>query len=451
MSWKNNSFHFVGIGGIGMCGLAELLHNSGSFVQGSDLQENAQVQHLKKIGIPIFIGHNPKHIKEETDILVYSSAVKEDNIELQEARNRGITVIRRAEALAEMMRLKRGIVVAGTHGKTTTTSFLASLFTVAKKDPTVVAGGRLELFKSTAYLGKEDWFIAESDESDGSFHHLFPEFIILTNIDNDHVEFYGSFEKLKKSFSKFLKKIPFYGAIIAWGDCPHSKEILKNNNSKKLFYGFKEDNEFVLKKNSDHYSVFHKNKKWLDFSPPIIGDHNALNALGALVCCWQIGMDKKYFLDGLKSFKGVQRRMETKGQYKDILFLDDYAHHPKEIKAVLSALKENFKDRRIVALFQPHRYSRFQTCWKDFLTSFSEADKICVSEVYPAGESPLKGVDSQTFIKQLKHKDCHFVQEKNVCNFFEQTLKPNDIFITLGAGSISKIGELIIKGFKNGH
>ena len=448
MTWKKKSFHFVGIGGIGMCGLAELLHNSGGFVQGSDLQENSQVQYLKKIGIPVFIGHDPSHIKENIDILVYSSAVREDNVELQEARKRGLTVIRRAEALAEMMRLKRGIVVAGTHGKTTTTSFLASLFTAAKKDPTVVAGGRLDLFKSTAHLGRSEWFIAESDESDGSFHHLFPEFIVLTNIDDDHVDFYGSFEELKKSFSRFLGKIPFYGSIIACGDCSHSREVISSHSFKKIFYGFNEDNDFILKKENEKYSVFYKNEKWIEFSPPIIGDHNALNALGSMVCCWQIGMDKKYFADGLHSFKGVQRRMERKGEYKNILFLDDYAHHPTEVKAVLSALKEKFKDRRVVALFQPHRYSRFKNCWDGFLNCFPLADKVCVSEVYPAGEIPLKGIDSETFIKKMKHKDCEFVSEKNFKSFFTKNLRSGDVFITLGAGSISRLGTSLLEEFK---
>lgn len=448
MSWKNKSFHFVGIGGIGMCGLAELLHNSGSLVQGSDLQRNTQVKHLQEIGIPVFIGHKSSQVTENIDILVYSSAVQKDNVELEEARKKGITVIRRAQALAEMMRLKKGIVVAGTHGKTTTTSFLASIFTAAHKDPTVVAGGRLDLFKSTAHLGKSEWFIAESDESDGSFHHLFPELLILTNIDNDHVDFYGSFEKLKQSFSDFLKKIPFYGAIIACGDCKNLREILQNNKSKKLFYGFNEDNDFILKKEKDCYSVFYKNKEWIQFFPPLIGRHNALNALAALVCSWQASIDPKYFLNDLKSFKGVQRRMETKGEHKNVLFLDDYAHHPSEIKAVLLALKENYKERRIVAFFQPHRYSRFQSCWKDFLNCFELADCVYVSSVYPAGEKPLQNVNSEEFVKQIQHQNCYFVPEKDLNHVIINNLKPQDVFISLGAGSVSSLGNSILEEFK---
>ena len=226
---ENKNLHFIGIGGIGMCGLAELLHNVGSSVTGSDLQEGLEVSRLKKLGIPIFIGHSPSHLGKKIDIVVYSSAIKKDNVELIEAKNRSLPVIHRAEALAEMMRLKQGIVVAGSHGKTTTTALLASVFFDAGKSPTVVAGGRLDLFQSTARLGKSKWFIAESDESDGSFHHLFPELLVLTNIDDDHLDFYGSILEIKKNFSEFLKKIPFYGSVIACGDCPNIREVLGNN------------------------------------------------------------------------------------------------------------------------------------------------------------------------------------------------------------------------------
>ena len=442
---KNKNLHFIGIGGIGMCGLAELLHNSGCYVTGSDLQEGAEVSRLKKLGIPIFMGHDPSHLDQKTDIVVYSSAVKKDNVEWQEAKNRSLPVIHRAEALAEMMRLKQGIVVAGSHGKTTTTAFLASIFFEAGKSPTVVAGGRLDLFQSTAHLGGSKWFIAESDESDGSFHHLFPELAVLTNIDEDHLDFYGSLLEMKKNFYDFLKKIPFYGAVIACGDCKNVREVLGSPFSRKLYrYGFSKHNDFVLKKASAHYEVYYKGKEWGRFELPLKGDYNALNALGALVCSWHAGLKKEAIFRGLKNFKGVKRRREFKGEWKDCLFYDDYAHHPTELEALLSSLKQEFKQRRIIALFQPHRYTRLKHCWERFLKCFSDADKLYVLPVYPAGEKPFKKIDSKTFIKQISHPSSHFIEEKDLFSVLSKEIRQGDLFVTLGAGSVYRFGENLL-------
>ena len=443
------NLHFIGIGGIGMCGLAELLHNLGTSVTGSDLVESPQVKRLKSLGIPISIGHHPDHLSPDTNIVVYSSAIGKDNVELVEARRRGLTVIRRAEALAEMMRLKQGIVVAGTHGKTTTTALLASIFSYAGKDPTVVAGGRLDLFQSTAHLGTSKWFIAESDESDGSFHHLYPELVVLTNIDDDHVNFYGSFLELKRNFSDFLKRVPFYGSIIACGDCPHIKEIVETHSDKKIWlYGLQSHNDFILKKENNNYNVYYKNKKWGEIRLPLKGDHNALNALGAVVCGWQSGIKKNVLFESLEKFEGVQRRMEFKGKHNDILFFDDYAHHPTELQAVLSSLKEQYPDRRKVALFQPHRYTRFQHSWKGFLKSFSSVDQVYISEVYSAGETPLKGINSKQFVKECKHPNCLFIDNDNLVSGISSELKKGDIFISLGAGSVYQMGEHILQFVK---
>ena len=436
----------MGIGGIGMCGLAELLYNLGCRVTGSDLQNSTQVRRLNKMGIPISIGHSPLNVHETTDIVIYSSAVTEDNVELAVARERGLAVIRRAEALAEMMRLKRGIVVAGTHGKTTTTALLASVFAFAEKDPTVVAGGRLDLFQSTARLGNSEWFIAESDESDGSFLHLYPELAVLTNIEDDHVDFYGSFQELKKNFLMFLEKIPFYGALIACGDCPHVLEVIGGGRfSKKIwFYGLNENNDFVLKEEQEGYAVYRGKEKWATLETPLMGEYNALNSLASLVCGWQAGIEKDTLLAGLKSFRGVQRRMELKGRHNGIIFYDDYAHHPTEVQAALKALKKQFPDNRKVVLFQPHRYTRFKYHWNTFLKSFSAADVLYVSDVYPASESPLKGVDSEKFIQQLKHPKKYFVSERDMVSKICWALRPGDIFVTLGAGSVSRFGEEIL-------
>ena len=446
---QNKNIHFVGIGGIGMCGLAELLHNSGSCVTGSDLQEGAEVARLRNLGISVYIGHASSHLSEKTDIVVYSSAVQKKNVELKEARNRSLPVIHRSEALAEMMRLKQGIVVAGSHGKTTSTAFLASIFFSSGKRPTVVAGGRLDLFQSTALLGNSEWFIAESDESDGSFHHLFPELVLLTNIDDDHLDFYGSLLEIKKNFSKFLKRIPFYGSVIACGDCENIREVLENLFDRKTwFYGFKNHNDFVLKKEAFSYSVYHKDKRWADLEIPLKGDYNALNALGALVCSWEAGLKKQDIIQGLKKFQGVKRRREFKEEWNGCLFFDDYAHHPTEISAVLSSFKEEFPDRRILVLFQPHRWTRFKNSWDGFLKCFSCADKLFVTPVYSAGEEPLKIFDSSSFVKQFQQKPVQLVEEKDLFSVFSKEIKKGDLFVTLGAGSIYRYGESLLSQLK---
>ena len=448
MHLKNKNLHFIGIGGIGMCGLAELLHNSGCTVTGSDLQEGSEVLRLRKLGIPIFIGHDSSHLNPETDIVVYSSAIKPDNLEREEAKNRQLPVIHRAEALAEMMRLKQGIVIAGSHGKTTTTAFLTNLFFNGGKNPTVVAGGRLDLFQSTAHLGKSKWFIAESDESDGSFHNLFPELIILTNIDDDHLDFYGSLIEIKKNFYDFLKKIPFYGAVIACGDCKNIREVLKAFPKKSYFYGFSKENDFILQKEKESYSVFHENKEWVKFQVPLKGNYNALNALGAMICASLAGVKKQSLQTGLQNFKGVKRRREFKGSYKDCLFYDDYAHHPTELKALLSSMKEEFKDRRLITLFQPHRYSRFKSCWKGFLESFVDTDILYVLPVYSAGENPISKINSQDFVKKIKHKEAYFTKEEKLLSSLTKKIKKGDLILTVGAGSIYRYGEELFSKLK---
>ena len=446
---QKRSLHFVGIGGVGMRGLAELLHNLGGQVTGSDLRESPQTRQLAALGIPVFIGHSRRHIGKKTGIVVYSGAIKEGNPELAEARRRGLALIHRAEALAEMMRLKRGIVVAGTHGKTTATALLASIFSFAGKDPTVVAGGRLDMFQSTARLGKSPWFIAESDESDGSFHHLFPELALLTNIDDDHVDFYGSFQELKNSFSKFLNRVPFYGSVIACGDCPHARDAARSGFSGRLWlYGFGVENDFRLGKKGLHYTVSHKGEEWGELKTPLWGAHNALNGLGALVCAWQAGLDRRTIFKGLESFQGVERRMERKGHFRGIDFFDDYGHHPTEVEAVLSGLRERFPARRKVVLFQPHRYTRLKRCWERFLSCFSLSDRVYVCEVYPAGEEPIEGIDSENFARASRHPDCRFIPESKIAAEIPAALRPGDIFITLGAGSVYKFGGEILRRLK---
>ena len=438
--------HFIGIGGIGMCGLAEILHLSGSTITGSDLNENNQVIQLKKKGIPVYIGHRKENINN-ADIVIHSSAVKKDNIEFQVALEKNIPVISRSEALSEIMRLKRGLVVAGTHGKTTTTSLLAHIFIHNKKDPTIIMGAQSPLLKSTAHAGNGEWFIAESDESDGGFKYLFPEIAIITNIDNDHTDHYGSFEKLKEAFFNFAKKIPFYGYIIAWGDQKILKNLLTPLHQKIIFYGFNTDNHFILKKISSlKYEVSFNKKNIGILDVPMAGTINALNTLAACAAAMTTGLKFEECCQGIKQFKGVNRRMQKKGQTQGIEFYDDYAHHPTEVKAVLSAFREKFgTEKKLNILFQPHRFSRTANCWSGFLTSFQEADRVFLIDIYPAGEAPLSNVSSQKLAKEMSHPHCQYVPSEQIIPLLLKTLKTNDIFITMGAGSVDKYGDTLLE------
>lgn len=449
---KNSKFFFVGIGGIGMCGLAEILHNMGAKVQGSDLNENANTEYLKKLGIKIYKGHQAENLKEDFDVLVYSSAVPWSNPELSEARKRSLPQIPRAEALAEIMRLKRGIAIAGAHGKTTTTSMVASVFLHAQMKPTIVIGGRLDLIKSTAQLGEGAWLLAEADESDGSFSKLSPEIAVITNIDQDHMEYFKNFENLKNAYLDFANRIPFYGVLIACGDDPVIRQVFTHFPKKVLYYGFDPKNDFVLGGQNRKYTLSHEGKTLGEFYLNVPGRHNALNAGAAMVCGLSAGIS---FLDckkGIETFVGVDRRFHFKGEVKGIQVYDDYGHHPTEVKAVLSGFKESFPDRKLHVLFQPHRYTRTQFCWKEFTECFSLADSVCITDIYAAGESPIPGISSEILAKELKHSNSQYLNRENAFtqpkNYFEKlhTLLGKDgIFLTLGAGDIWKVGMEFLK------
>lgn len=441
--------HFIGIGGIGMCGLAELLKNLGAQVSGSDLTENAQTQRLAAMGIKIFRGHAAENI-EGSDVVVYSSAVKGSNPEFVAALKNKIPLIRRAEALAELMRLKRGIAVAGTHGKTTTTSLVSSIFLEAKQDPTIVVGGRLDVIGSTAQLGKGDWLIAEADESDGTFSRLSPEVVIITNIDNDHLDHYGTFEELQEAFVDFASRIPFYGAAIICGDDAKTRGLFEQFGKRGIFYGLNEDNDFVLKKiKNGTWSVYQGQKKIVEFESAMPGEHNALNALASMIAAFQAGIDWTVSAAAIKKFGGVDRRFQLKDTVKGVDFYDDYGHHPTEIKAVLKGFKERFPTRRLVAIFQPHRYSRTQICWNDFLTCFSNADDLFILDIYAAGESPVSGVTGEKLAQEIDHPQCrHLVRSDENFKSILKSLKSGDLFLTLGAGDVSKLGEKLIQDFK---
>ncbi len=454
-------FHFVGVGGIGMCGLAELLHNMGAQVSGSDLSDNANTQRLKKIGVRIFQGHLAENIGD-ADVVVYSSAVSFQNPELVEARLKKIPSIPRAEALAEIMRLKRGIAVAGTHGKTTTTSMVASVFYHSEQNPTIFIGGRFDLIDSTAHLGTGEWLIAEADESDGSFHKLTPEIAIITNIDSDHLDHFKSFENLQRSFYEFALKVPFYGLTIACGDDPQVRKLFENFPKRILFYGFDAANDVVLKGEKGHYhffqkEIFFKTNAQLTKDGYLLGElklqlpgrHNALNATAAALAGLNAGLTSKEVEKGIIDYRGVDRRFQFKGECKQIIIYDDYGHHPTEVRAVLEAFKEKFPKNRLVVYFQPHRYSRTQSCWIDFVQSFKLSDVLFLTDIYPAGEKPIPGITSEKLLEEISHPQAHYlIKSDKMAKSILAELKSGDVFLTLGAGDGWKLGMEILEKLK---
>ena len=445
---QDQKFHFVGIGGIGMCGLAELLHNMGAQVTGSDQSENANTIHLQKIGVQVQKGHAAKQVGN-ADVVVYSSAVKDDNPEIQAARAEQIPLIPRAEALAEIMRIHRGIAVAGTHGKTTTTSLAASIFLQAEAEPTIVIGGRLDLIQSTALLGKGEWMIAEADESDGSFSKLSPEMAIITNIDSDHLDYFKTFENVQKAFWGFASKVPFYGVCIACGDDPIVRKTFHNFPKRILFYGFDSNNDYVVSGENGQYQLREGAKTLGSFQVKVPGRHNALNATAAIVSGLKAGIDFETCCKGLLKFQGVDRRFHFKGEEGGVRVYDDYGHHPTEVLATLQAFREKFSKERLVVLFQPHRYSRTQSCWHEFTTCFHQADQVLLTDIYSAGEAPIAGITSQKLASEIKNsKAFYFEKNKLLASLIRERLQPGDVFITLGAGDGWKVGMEVLELLK---
>ncbi|MBC7742587.1 MAG: UDP-N-acetylmuramate--L-alanine ligase [Bdellovibrionaceae bacterium] len=447
-------FHFIGVGGIGMCGLAELLHNIGATVTGSDASENANTERLKALGIQIYKGHDAKNVGL-ANVVVYSSAISAVNPEMMEARKKEIPLIPRAEALAEIMRLRRGIAVAGTHGKTTTTSLISSIFLEAGQNPTIVVGGRFERIKSTALLGTGEWLIAEADESDGSFSKLSPEVAVITNIDSDHMDHFKTFENLKRAFLDFAYRVPFYGVVIVCGDDPSIVEIFAHYSKRILFYGFNENNDYQIEGEKGHYQVFKNNKmlgkkeKLGSFHLNMPGRHNALNATASLAVGLAAGIDFEMCAKGLNSFEGVDRRFQFKGESAGIRVYDDYGHHPTEVRATLQAFREKYDKNRVVVYFQPHRYSRTEHCWQDFKTCFAQSDYLFMAEIYAAGESPLPGITSEKLLGEMNHPHAILSpkDDSQLKNILKE-LKAGDVFLTLGAGDGWKLGLDVLEHLK---
>jgi len=452
---KSKRIHFVGIGGIGMSGIAELLLNLGYRISGSDLQESDITRRLESLGGEVHIGHDAAWIGE-ADVVVTSSAIDAKNPEVLAALNSLIPVIPRAEMLAEIMRLtKFGIAIAGSHGKTTTTSMVAWLLAEAGLDPTVVIGGKVDcLGGSNAKLGQGDFLVAEADESDGSFLKLAPVLEVVTNIDLEHLDFYSSIEQIKTVFLEFIDKIPFYGAVILCLDDPHVASILPEVRKRFLTYGLTSQANIYAKSISTtglntRFEVCRENESLGEVTLSLAGVHNVYNALATVTVGLELDIPFASITAALQSFSGVQRRLQIKGERRDITVIDDYGHHPTEIRATLSALRDAWPKRRLVVLFQPHRYSRTKALAEEFYTAFHEADFLLLTEIYSASETPIPGVTAEALlngIKQHGHRHAYF--EPDFDMLLDRTMNiiaPGDVVVTLGAGNIWQAGEKLLK------
>ncbi len=436
-----------------MSGIAEVLLNLGYNVTGSDLGSGLVINRLKGLGARIAQGHHATHLGR-AQVLVRSSAIGEDNPELIAAREQGIPVIPRAEMLAELMRLTTGIAVAGTHGKTTTTSFVATMFKEAGLDPTVIIGGILNAYGSNAMLGKGEYLIAEADESDGSFLCLHPILNVITNIDADHLDFYADIQAVQAAFVQFMNAIPFYGLNVVCGDDPHIRAVLPQVNRPVMTYGFGPDNDLCAQVEScqdgSRFQVFLHGSPWGEIVLAQPGRHNILNALGGIGVALEAGVPKEAIIRGLSLFGGVGRRFERKGERNQVVVIDDYGHHPTEIRATLQTARECFPDTRLVVAFQPHRFSRTQALFGEFCTCFAEADVLLLTEIYPASETPVPGVNGLNLAQAIKQvSDVHvlFYEDFDAINqALPKILEPGDVLLTLGAGSIWSVGTNYLQG-----
>jgi UDP-N-acetylmuramate--alanine ligase len=452
------TIHFVGIGGIGMSGIAEVMHQLGYKVQGSDVADGYVVEKLRKEGIPVAIGHSPDNLGDAA-VVVCSTAIKESNPEIQAAAERRLPRVRRAEMLAELMRMQKTVAVAGTHGKTTTTSMIAALLDSGGLDPTVINGGIINRYGSNARLGKSDWWVIEADESDGSFLRLDGTIAVVTNIDPEHLEHYGSFDKVKDAFVEFVENVPFYGLAVLCVDHPEVQNILGRIRDRRIVtYGFsaladvRADNvrpvaggtkfdALILDKDGE--------RRTLAVSVPIPGRHNVQNALAAIAVALELGISDEAIIAGFERFEGVKRRFTKVGEADGAIIIDDYAHHPTEIRAVLAAAREG-AEGRVIAVMQPHRYTRLQSLMDEFQSCFNDADVVFVVPVYPAGEEPIEGVDSEALVEGLRAHGHRMVRsvsdQKELCRELRDLAAEGDMVICMGAGDITKWAGALAKG-----
>jgi len=449
------SIHFIGIGGVGMCGIAEVLLNQGYRVSGSDIRRSLVTERLEKLGIKLFIGHAEENVAE-ADVVVVSTAVNEENPEIKAARERRVPVVRRAEMLAELMRYRHGIAIAGTHGKTTTTSLMASVFAQGEKDPTFVIGGRLNSAGTNAQLGGSRYLVAEADESDASFLHLQPMVSVVTNIDADHMETYGGdFSVLRKTFVDFLHNLPFYGLAVLCVDDPVVREIMPEVSRPMVTYGLAEDADYravdVRQQGmKTHFRVIRpEGYADLDITLNMPGLHNVQNALAVIAVATDEGIADDAICTALEQFQGVGRRFQVLGDVPvnggDAMLVDDYGHHPREVKAVINAIREGWPDKRLVMVYQPHRYTRTRDLYEDFVQVLDGVDVLLLLDVYAAGEEPIAGADSRSLCRSIRQRgriDPIFVEDRDqVAQLLPGLLQPGDLLLTQGAGDITQMAH----------
>jgi UDP-N-acetylmuramate--alanine ligase len=453
MYGKIEKIHFVGIGGIGMSGIAEVLLNLGYKVSGSDLRGSDITERLAGFGAEIGIGHQAENLKN-VDVVVISSAVHDDNPEVVEARRLHVPVIPRAEMLAELMRMKYGIAIAGTHGKTTTTSMAASILGHAGIDPTIVIGGKLNAIGTNAQLGQGKFLVAEADESDGSFLVLSPTIAVVTNIDADHLDHYSGIEEIKSTFVEFINKVPFYGMAVLCLDDPNIRSILPLVKKRYMTYGLSSQADIrATHVRHDGFStsfVAHfKGYRLGEISFSMPGAHNVLNAMACIAVALELDVPFVAIQEGFAKFGGVGRRFTVKGEPQGVMVVDDYGHHPAEIRATLAAARQGWPERRIIAAFQPHRYTRTHELFTEFVTAFYDADVLILTDVYAAGEQPIKGATAERLSEEIRRhgqKDVTFIADRELIPAHLAALvKEGDIVITLGAGNIWQQGEALVK------
>ena len=444
--------HFIGIGGIGMSGIAEILHKSGYKIQGSDFNKSKITERLQKMGIKIFKGHNKTNIKNAR-IVVYSSAIKEDNAEILNAKKKFIPIIHRSEMLGELMRLRQSIAIAGTHGKTTTTSLIAKLLEQNNFDPTIINGGIISSIGSNAKLGSGKWMVVEADESDGTFIKLPSTYVLITNIDREHIDYYKTFDNLNRAFRNFVENIPFYGTAFICIDSPDAENLCKDIKYRKFItFGFNKNADLIVNnvkviRGLTYFDItinkddLYKNKFIKGIAIPIPGEHNIRNALGSIAVALELGISESIIRNVLLKFSGVERRFSFVGSFKGIKIIDDYAHHPTEIKNTLKAARSLCKDKLIV-IFEPHRYSRIIDLYDDFINSFSDADILYVTKIYSAGEKKIDEINENILAKSISksgHKNVKCFKDESTMELeLFEVANNNDFIIFLGAGSLSK-------------
>lgn len=449
---KTRSIHFVGVGGIGMSGIAEVLLNLGFQVSGTDWADSEITQRLARLGVRFSLGHRPENV-QGADVVVISSAVMPDNVEVLAARERGIPVIPRAEMLAELMRMKEGIAVAGVHGKTTTTSLIAAVLAQGGLDPTAVIGGKVKSLGSNAHLGEGKFLVAEADESDRSFLKLSPTIAVVTTLEEEHLDHYRDLEDIKGTFLRFINQIPFYGLAVLCADERHLRDLLPWVEKPYITYGLTPSSHYWARDLTFHrqqtsFTAWRADTEIGRIQLQLPGQHNVYNALAALVVGMELDIPFPMIQQALESFSGIQRRFEIKGEIEGVMVVDDYGHHPTEIRATLRAARQGWPEKRLIVAFQPHRYSRTQALLREFTEAFDEADFLVLTRVYPAGETPLPGVEADLIyqgILRRGHPPVLYVEKKEeVPRLLQQLKQPGDLILTLGAGDIWKVGEALL-------